>query len=53
LRAFSRAQTLAAVLAAMGLWIALVPSGVFTPSEAKAAGLRLAAIGLWATAALP
>lgn len=50
---FSRAQLIALFLAALGLWIALNPPSIFTPSEARAAGLCLAVIGLWATAALP
>ncbi len=49
----SRAQLIAVVLAALGLWIAFVPPQAFSPSEAAVAGLALAAIGLWATGAMP
>jgi anion transporter len=53
MRTISRSQALAAILAALGLWIALSAPFGFSADGARAAGLCLAAIGLWATGALP
>ncbi|MFA6018727.1 MAG: SLC13 family permease [Rhodospirillales bacterium] len=49
----TRAQTIALILAGIGLLLAVSPPVGFSGREALAAGLALAAIGLWATGALP